>query len=79
MWKWPDGSTYAGQAKHGNREGKGLYVTKMRVSVSSIVSLIHECDSSEPDDEECRICSSMRAHHSPFFRRADNYRRLSVL
>lgn len=33
QWTWPDGSSYAGQSKHGYREGKGLYVTDMRVSV----------------------------------------------
>ena len=32
LWSWPDGSSYAGQAKHGVREGKGLYVTAMEVS-----------------------------------------------
>lgn len=34
LWVWPDGSSYAGRASHGRREGKGLYVTKMRVSQS---------------------------------------------
>lgn len=33
VWNWPDGSSYAGEAKHGYREGKGLYVTHMRVSI----------------------------------------------
>lgn len=33
LWSWPDGSSYAGQAKHGVREGKGLYVTEMKVSI----------------------------------------------
>lgn len=32
LWSWPDGSSYAGQTKHGVREGKGFYVTAMRVS-----------------------------------------------
>lgn len=32
LWSWPDGSSYAGQAKHGVREGKGLYVTAMKVN-----------------------------------------------
>lgn len=33
LWSWPDGSSFAGQAKHGRREGKGLFVTAMRVSL----------------------------------------------
>lgn len=33
LWSWPDGSSYVGQAKHGVREGKGLYVTAMKVSI----------------------------------------------
>lgn len=33
LWSWPDGSSYAGQAKHGVREGRGLYVTAMKVSI----------------------------------------------
>lgn len=32
LWTWPDGSSYAGEAKHGLREGKGLYSSEMRVS-----------------------------------------------
>lgn len=33
LWSWPDGSSYAGQTKHGVREGKGLYVTAMKVPI----------------------------------------------
>lgn len=39
VWHWTDGSMYAGQAKHGNREGRGLYITAMRVSL--VGGLVH--------------------------------------
>ena len=39
LWSWPDGSSYAGEAKHGLREGKGLFASEMRVSSTAEVLL----------------------------------------
>lgn len=44
LWSWPDGSSYAGQAKHGVREGKGLYVSPMKVKHKHTYMYTRTCE-----------------------------------